>query len=47
MIYLLIIIALIIAISLTNHLLIRNSNDLMDNLKKFEENERKYKSSNK
>jgi hypothetical protein len=47
MIYLLIIIALIIAISLTNHLLIGDNNDLVNNLKKFEENERKYKSSNK
>lgn len=47
MIYLLIIIALIIVISLGNHLFIRNNNDIMDNLKKFEENERKYKSSNR
>ena len=47
MIYLLIIIALIIVISLTNHLLIGDNNDLVNNLKKFEENESKYKSSNR
>ncbi len=47
MIYLSIIIALIIVISLTNHLLIGDNNDLVNNLKKFEENERKYKSSNR
>lgn len=47
MIYLSIIITLIIVISLTNHLLIGDNNDLVNNLKKFEENERKYKSSNR